>query len=196
MPFWKLLMQTTMSAMFGPTIDCARCHDHKFDPIPPARLLRALQADLFYPAFNVREWVQPKDRWMYGARGKPSRRLAQQRGCPRISGQSPELRIAHQNWDRRLIGLLGMLRWSDDFSATSLKEAWSATAPGGMFCQPSMAITKLDAIDAPRCGRSSTGRLVALRSPFRRQPLVVDAAAVRLDARGDRRLDSSVVRSR
>ncbi len=58
-------LQITMSAMFGMTIDCARCHSHKFDPIPQ-RDYYALQS-IFYPAFNVREWVQPKDRWIYAA---------------------------------------------------------------------------------------------------------------------------------
>lgn len=56
-------LQITMSAMFGMTIDCARCHNHKFDPIPQ-RDYYALQS-IFYPAFNVHEWVQPKDRWIY-----------------------------------------------------------------------------------------------------------------------------------
>ena len=58
-------LQITMSAMFGMTIDCARCHSHKFDPIPQ-RDYYALQA-IFYPAFNVQNWVQPKDRWIYAA---------------------------------------------------------------------------------------------------------------------------------
>ena len=53
-------LQITMSAMFGLTIDCARCHNHKFDPIPQADYY-ALQS-IFYPAFNVKNWVQPKDR--------------------------------------------------------------------------------------------------------------------------------------
>src|SRR5436190_7188569 len=53
-------LQITMTAMFGLTIDCARCHNHKFDPIPQADYY-ALQA-VFYPAFNVKNWVSPKDR--------------------------------------------------------------------------------------------------------------------------------------
>ncbi len=43
--------QITISAMFALTIDCARCHSHKFDPIPQLDYY-ALQA-IFYPAYNV-----------------------------------------------------------------------------------------------------------------------------------------------
>jgi len=56
-------LQITMSAMFGMTIECARCHNHKFDPIPQ-RDYYSLQA-IFYPAFNVKSWTPPKDRYFH-----------------------------------------------------------------------------------------------------------------------------------
>jgi hypothetical protein len=56
-------LQITMNALFGVTIQCARCHDHKFEPVSQADYYR-LQS-VFYPAFPAYDpdhWVKPKDR--------------------------------------------------------------------------------------------------------------------------------------
>lgn len=50
------------SALFGLTMQCARCHDHKFEPFSQ-RDYYSLQSVLF-PAFNVEDWTYPKDRHM------------------------------------------------------------------------------------------------------------------------------------
>jgi hypothetical protein len=52
--------QIVGSSLLGLTVQCAKCHDHKFEPISQ-RDYYQLQA-VFYPAFNVREWLKPNDR--------------------------------------------------------------------------------------------------------------------------------------
>jgi hypothetical protein len=56
-------LQITMNALVGVTIQCARCHDHKFEPVSQADYYR-LQS-VFYPAFPAYDpdhWVKPNDR--------------------------------------------------------------------------------------------------------------------------------------
>jgi hypothetical protein len=56
-------LQITMNALFGVTVQCARCHDHKFEPVSQADYY-SLQS-IFYPAFPAYDgdhWVMPKDR--------------------------------------------------------------------------------------------------------------------------------------
>ncbi len=55
-------LQIMGSALFGTTMQCARCHDHKFEPFKQREYYQ-LQATLF-PAFNVEDWTYPKDRRM------------------------------------------------------------------------------------------------------------------------------------
>jgi hypothetical protein len=42
------------------TLNCAKCHDHKYDPIPQKDYYRFLA--YFTPAFDPGHWLQPKDR--------------------------------------------------------------------------------------------------------------------------------------
>lgn len=119
------LLQITMSAMFGITIDCARCHNHKFDPIPQ-RDYYALQA-VFYPAFNVKNWTQPKDRWFHAAG----------------SAATAAWRVANEKVDREVAALgvefddwllqnrpPGAVLFRDDFSGDSLTTHWRDSARG------------------------------------------------------------------
>lgn len=151
----EAILQTTMSAMFGMTIECARCHDHKFDPIPQTDYY-SLQA-IFYPAFNVKEWVQPKDRWIYAA-GQTE--IAAWKASQEQAEQAvAALQTKHQGW-LAANRPPGVLRWSDDFSAESVAVNWSATAPGDSL--PEAAVrTALDGSVAP-AARLEDGRLSLL----------------------------------
>ena len=53
-------VQITMNSLLGVTIQCARCHKHKFEPISHQEYYQ-LQA-IFFPAYNPERWQQPKDR--------------------------------------------------------------------------------------------------------------------------------------
>jgi hypothetical protein len=56
-------LQITMNSLLGVTIQCCRCHEHKFEPIAAAEYYQ-LQS-IFYPAFpayDAQHWVNPKQR--------------------------------------------------------------------------------------------------------------------------------------
>ena len=46
------------SAVLGLTIKCARCHDHKIDPVPARDYYRLL--DIFKGAFDEHDWLKPE----------------------------------------------------------------------------------------------------------------------------------------
>jgi hypothetical protein len=53
-------LQNAMSCLLGVTIQCARCHSHKFEPISQAEYYR-LQA-IFFPVYNPDRWMVPNNR--------------------------------------------------------------------------------------------------------------------------------------
>jgi hypothetical protein len=53
-------VQNVMNCLLGLTVQCARCHDHKFEPISQEEYY-GLQAILF-PVYNPERWVKPNDR--------------------------------------------------------------------------------------------------------------------------------------
>jgi hypothetical protein len=59
---FKLVEKVSTSTM-GLTMACARCHTHKFDPLPQRDYYRFLS--LFTTAYNPNAWIKPKDRFLY-----------------------------------------------------------------------------------------------------------------------------------
>ena len=57
------LLDKVSSSALGLTLTCARCHTHKFDPIPQRDYYRFLS--LFTAAYNPSAWIQPKKRLLY-----------------------------------------------------------------------------------------------------------------------------------
>lgn len=57
------LMDKVSRSAVGLTLSCARCHSHKFDPLPQRDYYRFLS--LFAAAYNPSDWIQPKHRKAY-----------------------------------------------------------------------------------------------------------------------------------
>ena len=53
-------VQIIGSSLLGLTLQCTKCHDHKFEPVTQKEYYQ-LQA-ILYPALNVEHWVKPDDR--------------------------------------------------------------------------------------------------------------------------------------
>jgi len=76
-------LQITMNSLLGLTIQCARCHEHKFEPITHEEYYQ-LQA-VFYPAYCPERWTAPKDRVVSVAR--KAEREEHQRLAQRVERQ-------------------------------------------------------------------------------------------------------------
>jgi len=62
------------SSLLGLTVQCARCHDHKFEPISQREYYQ-LQS-VIYPALNVQRWIKPNDRVVDAAIVRSEKRKA------------------------------------------------------------------------------------------------------------------------
>jgi mono/diheme cytochrome c family protein len=57
------LVEKVSSSTLGLTVGCARCHSHKFDPIPQRDYYRLLS--IFATSYNPTDWLQPQNRYLW-----------------------------------------------------------------------------------------------------------------------------------
>lgn len=55
-------LEVLSSNLLGLTVGCARCHDHKFDPIPQSDYYRLMAC--LTPSYNPAKWLQPPQRFL------------------------------------------------------------------------------------------------------------------------------------
>ncbi len=119
-------VQVTTSSLLGLTLHCARCHDHKFEPITQKEYYQ-FQAILF-PAFNPQDWVNPKDRTAYAY--LPGEKETWEVNERRLKADLVQLRREYSAWlvaNREPAELLQRENFDDD---STWKTRWSNTAPG------------------------------------------------------------------
>ncbi len=57
------LVEKMSSGVLGLTVGCARCHSHKYDPVPQRDYYRFLS--LIATSYNPVEWIQARKRWIH-----------------------------------------------------------------------------------------------------------------------------------
>ncbi|MBS0206019.1 MAG: PSD1 domain-containing protein [Planctomycetes bacterium] len=120
-------MQNVSTGLLGLTIQCAKCHDHKFEPLTQ-RDYYSLQAVLI-PAFPPEQWVKPNNRFVYAS--LPGEFEAWQQSVAGTDAEIGRLSQEISDWVRQHRPR-GKLVFADAFDGTpeSLADKWSNTAPG------------------------------------------------------------------
>ncbi len=120
-------MQIIGASLLGITVQCGKCHDHKFEPFTQ-RDYYALQA-ILYPAFNVEKWVKPKQREIVAATTADI--AAWESKAKRSDQQISQRRREFSQWLSQYRER-GKVLFQDAFdeSGPRLTDNWSNTAPG------------------------------------------------------------------
>ena len=103
-------MEVLSSAVMGLTLKCARCHNHKFDPIPQRDYYRLLA--IFKGAYDEHDWLKP----YAGARPDPVKHNA--RFLPFVAAQEREAWMAQE---RRLDAAIDKLKKRSDAKSDEVK---------------------------------------------------------------------------
>ncbi len=136
-------MQIVGSSLMGLTVKCAQCHDHKFEPITQREYYEF--QSILYPAFDIENWVTPKNRWVDTAAPKVLDAWKNQ-----VENAEDRLVTQHDafsKWEKQTRPH-GEVLWKADFASGTdgLRREWSANPPKA---------------DAPKVGFSETGKIKA-----------------------------------
>ena len=144
------------TSLLGLTVQCAKCHDHKFEPLTQKDYY-SLQAFL-YPAFHVENWVKPNDRVVSAP--LPGQREAWKAAEDRLDARDAAARRDFANWIRATRPT-GQTLFADSYEeGTPVGTHWSNSAPGDDHPAGSPPVA-LDADTAP-AARARNGSLELL----------------------------------
>jgi len=119
-------MQIVGSCLLGVTVQCAKCHDHKFEPISQKDYY-AFQAFL-YPAFHIEKWIKPNDRVVTAA--LPGEQEAWEAKERELEQRRKEVQAEFGAWYAAQRPQ-GRVLFEDGFyDASAFTNRWSNVAPG------------------------------------------------------------------
>ncbi len=118
--------QIIASSLLGLTLQCAKCHDHKFEPVSQQDFYN-FQSILF-PAFNPDHWVKPNERvTLASVKGEFEEWQSKLNAA---SSLSERLQAEDSQWMREH-RLPELILFEDNFTQKDLlKQHWSASIPG------------------------------------------------------------------
>ncbi|MEZ6034300.1 MAG: PSD1 and planctomycete cytochrome C domain-containing protein [Planctomycetaceae bacterium] len=118
--------QIIASSLLGLTFQCAKCHDHKFEPLTQADFYQ-FQSVLF-PAYNPEKWVKPNDRYTFASQSGEYETW--QAKIAAAKSRLSELQAEYRQWvqqNRRPDFVLFETDFADD---QRFLEQWSNRIPG------------------------------------------------------------------
>src|SRR5262249_39566497 len=116
-------MQIVATSLLGLTIQCAKCHEHKFEPIPH-RDYYEFQA-VFAGVFHHENWMKPNDRFVLAP--LPSEQTAWEQRLADAEAQLQRKQRELREWLTEH-KVRGQVVWQDTFESLpeTLAERWSA----------------------------------------------------------------------
>lgn len=147
--------QIVATSLLGLTIQCAKCHSHKFEPISHEDYYRfqAIFAPVF-PAATDKLWIKPQARFVLAP--TESQKLENDTMIKQAEADVAQLQSGLNEWMKKNRPV-GELLFYDDFNIQMLSPRWSNTAPGDDKPGGSPAVV-VDSTMAP-AARVANGRL-------------------------------------
>ena len=108
-------------------MQCAKCHDHKFEPLSQRDYYQ--WQSVFYPAFNIEDWVKPNERFVQA--NLPGELEAWQAHEAADRRRNRRTARASSSPGRKSNRRRGAVLFHDEFGERpAAGGAWSNTAPG------------------------------------------------------------------